>query len=53
METAARHLKVHITILTLKEIADVAKIKYSDGKKVPDKLRKRQDAIIEYWEGLS
>ena len=31
----------------------MAKIKYSDGKKVPDKLRKRQDAIIEYWEGLS
>ena len=34
------------------ETAKVAKIKYSDGKKVPDKLRRRQDAIIKYWEGL-
>ena len=22
-----------------------------DGRKFPDKLRKRQDSVIEYWEG--
>ena len=53
MDTAARHFKTPKSNLTLKQIAEVAKIKYSDGRKAPDKLRKRQDAIIEYWEGLS
>ena len=53
MEAAATHFKTPSSSLTLKQIAEVAKIKYGDGKKVPDKLRERQDAIIEYWEGLS
>ena len=53
MKTAAKHFKVHISSLTLKQIAEVARIMYSDRRsKVPDNLRKRQDVIIEYWLGL-
>ena len=43
-------LKTPSSSLTLKQIAEVARIKFSGGKKVPDKLRKRQDDVINYWE---
>ena len=52
MPVTVRHFNVPTSSLTLKQIAEVARIKFSDGKKVPDKLRKRQDDIIKYWEGL-
>merc|ERR1711915_53587 len=53
MLATVKHFKTLKSNLTLKQIAEVAKIKYGDEKKVPDKLMKRQGDIIEYWEGLS
>ena len=48
IKIAARHFKTPKSNLTLKQIADVAKIKYS--KRVPESVRRREDDIIEYWE---
>ena len=50
MLAAVKHLKVPKSSITLKQIAEVAAIKYSDGMKVPDRVRRRQMAVIEYWE---
>ena len=50
MKVAIRHFKVPRSSITLKQVAEVAAIKYSDGMKVPDRVRRRQMEIIKYWE---
>jgi len=50
MLAAVKHLKAPRSNLTLDQIAKTAMIKYSDVKKLPDRVRKRQMEIIEYWE---
>ena len=53
MAPAAKHFKIPTSSLPLKQIAEVAAVKFSGGRKVLDSVRRRQDDIIDYWEGLS
>ena len=53
MLAAVKHFNAPRSSITLKQIAEVAAIKYSDSMRVSDSVRERQDDSIEYWEGLS
>ena len=53
MLAAVKHFNAPRISITLKQIAEVAAIKYSDSIRVSDSVRERQDDSIEYWEGLS